>query len=238
MEKKSILYLPLDIPKLGLDREKILEYFFERRTIHQQWAWVEFKKMEQDVDPDLLKICPGLSEILRLFPFKDYLNELHVDFRQQLVEIWPHHDPVTSTFGSAELGPTAYKNMTVRDKVETFYLLPQSTNPDVFHYDKRPLSEHNIVWPRLPEDSDWFAINNHVGFHGSTLNRTSPDDPSLEEELKSIIKQDSTSEAKRSYKIPSDMKLIMFFSGPLNVEKHLELIDRSVKKYEEYVIYN
>jgi hypothetical protein len=184
-------------------------------------------------------LFPDLDEKLRQLPFKDYNNNLHIDFRQQIVDVKPHQDPNTSKFGSANLGPTAYKNMVIRDKLETFYVLPQSTNPDVIQYDPRPITSLNPVYPMFPEDTDWFCINNHIGYHGAKRYNVDQDIHLTIKELERIHKYKTKKEIiKEKYKVPSDMKITMFFSGPLDEQKHLELIERSKEKYKDFIIYN
>ena len=86
--------------------------------------------------------------------------------------------------------------------------MPHSTNPTVIQYDKRPFSQFNPVFPQLPPETDWFVINNHIGYHGSLLLP------------------------------PKFKKITMFFAGKINEEKHLELLKRSIEKYKNYVVYN
>lgn len=205
---ENILLMPIALPKLGLERNKILEYFDERKSTHQDWSWVNFKKYDQKVDPDLLKIFPGLEEALRQLPFLDFDNTTHIDIREQVVLNKPHQDPIAKSMVIKELGPTAYKNLVMRDVLETFYVLPTSTNPDIQQYDTRPREQLNPVFPVLPDDTDWFVLNNHLGFHGSFL------EP------------------------PQYRKLTMFFAAKLDTVKHLEIINRSIEKYKDYIIYN
>jgi hypothetical protein len=96
----------------------------------------------------------------------------------------------------------------MRDMLETFYVLPVSSNPDIVQYDKRPREDLNPVFPILPDDTDWFVLNNHVGYHGSFL-------------------------APKEYR-----KITMFIAGKLDITKHLALINRSIKKYKDYIIFN
>lgn len=208
MNFNDIILLPIDLPKLSLDREKVLEYFDERKRPHQDWNWVPFKKMNQPIDPDLLKIFPELDEKLRELPLLDYDNNGHFDFREQVVYNKPHQDPIAKSLVSEDLGPSAYKNLVMRDVLETFYVLPVSSNPDIIQYDSRPKEELNPIFPILPNNTDWFVINNHIGYHGSFL-------------------------------VPTEYrKITMFIAGRLDIEKHLELVNRSIEKYKDYIIFN
>lgn len=209
LEIKDLIYLPLDIPKLNLDRDKVLKYFDERKTIHQNiWKWVVIKSFNGEIDKNFTELFLFLENYLRMLPFVDFKNKLHIDIREQIVTVKPHHDPVTKTYSDDTYGPAAYKNMIIRDCLETFYVLPSSTNPDVVHYDHRPKEKLNPVFPKLPDDTDWFAVNNYGGCHGSFL-------------------------------APKHLrKIIMFFSGPIDYKKHMELLEKSTKKYSEYLIYN
>jgi hypothetical protein len=208
MDLTNILFLPIDLPKLSLNREKVIEYFNLKKTPHQDWNWVNFKKYSQPIDPDLVKIFPYIEDCLRALPYADYDNSLHVDFREQVSYNKPHQDPIAKSLVDSSLGPTAYKNLVMRDKLESFYLLPKSTNPTVQNYDPRPLSALAPVFPIMPLETDWFVINNHVGYHGSLL-------------------------------LPSHYKKItMFFAGPIDENQHYDMIDRSIKKYQNYIIYN
>lgn len=208
MDLTNILFLPIDLPKLSLDRDKVLEYFNLKKEPHQDWNWVNFKKYNQPIDADLVNIFPGIETCLRALPFTDYDNNLHIDFREQVVYNRPHQDPIAKSLVDSSLGPTAYKNLVMRDKLESFYLLPQSTNPTITQYDTRPFSEFNPVYPELPEETDWFVINNHIGYHGSLL-------------------------VPPKYK-----KITMFFAGPIDESRHLEMIQRSFEKYKNYIVYN
>jgi hypothetical protein len=133
---------------------------------------------------------------------------LHIDFREQVVYNKPHQDPIAKSLVDSSLGPSAYKNLVIRDKLESFYLLPQSKNPTIAQYDARPFDEFDPVFPELPNETDWFVINNHIGYHGSLL---------LPPEYK---------------------KITMFFAGPIDKDRHKEMIRRSLKKYKNYIVYN
>lgn len=199
--------MPIDLPKLSLDREKVLEYFDVRKTPHQDWNWVNFKPVNKPIDPDLSKIFPNLNEQLQALPLMDYASS-HFDFREQVVNNKPHQDPIARSLVNSDLGPTAYKNLVMRDMLETFYVLPTSSNPTVQQYDTRPRELLSPVFPVLPNDTDWFVLNNHVGYHGSFL---AP---------------------------PEYRKITMFIAGKLDAIKHLEIINRSIEKYKDYIIYN
>jgi hypothetical protein len=195
MDLTKIILMPVDLPKLSLDRKKVLEYFDARKTRHQDWNWVNFKPFNESLDSDLSKIFPNLNEQLQALPLLDYTSS-HFDFREQVVNNKPHQDPKARTLADGNLGPTAYKNLVMRDMLETFYVLPTSSEL---------LSP---VFPILPDDTDWFVLNNHVGYHGSFL---AP---------------------------PEYRKITMFIAGKLDAVKHLEIINRSIEKYKDYIIYN
>ena len=204
----NIILLPIDLPKLELDRDKTLEYFDARKERHQDWNWVNFKKSNKPIDPALLKLFPDLDKKLRAIPLLDYDNGGHFDFREQFLNNNPHQDPIAKSLAGDDLGPTAYKNLVMRDVLETFYVLPNSTNPDIVQYDARSREKLNPVFPILPDTTDWFVLNNHLGYHGSFL-------------------------APKEYR-----KITMFIAGKLNPTKHLELLNRSIEKYKDYIIYN
>jgi hypothetical protein len=208
MDLDNVIFLPIDIPKLNLDRDKVLGYFNDRKIKHQDWDWVEFKKYDQPIDSDLREIFPNLERIVRMLPFADFDNKLHIDFREQIVYNRPHQDPISKNLVGNIVGPTAYKNLVMRDVLETFYVLPNASNPNIVQYDSRSRFELNPVFPVLPDDTDWFALNNHKGFHGSFL-------------------------APKKFK-----KITMFFAGPLDEKKHQDLLERSFEKYKNYIIYN
>jgi hypothetical protein len=155
-----------------------------------------------------LKLFPDLDEKLRAIPLLDYDNGGHFDFREQFVNNKPHQDPIAKSLAPSNLGPTAYKNLVMRDMLETFYVLPNSTNPDIVQYDARSREKLNPVFPILPDTTDWFILNNHLGYHGSFL-------------------------APKEYR-----KITMFIAGKLDSTKHLELLNRSIEKYKDYIIYN
>jgi hypothetical protein len=207
MDLTKIILVPVDLPKLSLDRKKVLEYFDARKTLHQDWNWVNFKPVNKSIDPDLLKIFPMLDEHLKALPLLDYESS-HFDFREQIVNNRPHQDPIAKSLADGDLGPTAYKNLVMRDILETFYVLPTSSNPNIQQYDKSPRHLLSPVFPILPDDTDWFVLNNHVGYHGSFL---AP---------------------------PEYRKITMFIAGKLDEVKHLEIINRSIEKYKDYIIYN
>jgi len=207
MDLTKIILMPIDLPKLSLDREKVLEYFDVRKIPHQDWNWVNFKPADKLLDPDLSKIFPNLNEQLQALPLMDYKSS-HFDFREQVVNNRPHQDPIARTLADGNLGPTAYKNLIMRDMLETFYVLPTSSNPNIQLYDNRPKELLSPVFPILPNDTDWFVLNNHVGYHGSFL-------------------------APVEYR-----KITMFIAGKLDAVKHLEIINRSIEKYKDYIIYN
>lgn len=207
MDLTKIILVPIDLPKLQLDRKKVLEYFDAKKQPHQDWNWVNFKPANKSIDSDLSNIFPNLDNQLRALPLLDYESS-HFDFREQVVNNKPHQDPIAKSLADKDLGPTAYKNLIIRDMLETFYVLPESTNPDIVQYDKRHRELLAPVFPKLPSDTDWFVINNHVGFHGSFM---AP---------------------------PEYRKITMFIAGKLDAEKHLELVKRSIEKYKDYVIYN
>jgi hypothetical protein len=207
MDLTKIILAPIDLPKLQLDREKVLEYFDARKTPHQDWNWVNFKPANKPMDSDLLKIFPNLNEQLKALPLLNYESS-HFDFREQVVNNKPHQDPIAKTLVDGNLGPTAYKNLVMRDMLETFYVLPTSSNPNIQQYDRRPKELLSPVYPILPNDTDWFVLNNHVGYHGSFL---AP---------------------------PEYRKITMFIAGKLDTVKHLEIINRSIEKYKDYIVYN
>jgi hypothetical protein len=204
----NIILLPIDLPKLELNRDRVLEYFDSRKERHQDWNWVNFKKIDQPIDPEILEFFPDLDEKLRAIPLLDYDNNGHFDFREQFLNNKPHQDPIAKSLVGDNLGPTAYKNLIMRDVLETFYVLPDSTNPDIVQYDARPREELNPVFPILPDTTDWFVLNNHLGYHGSFL-------------------------APAKYR-----KITMFIAGKLDPIKHLELLNRSIEKYKDYIVYN
>ncbi len=208
MIDQEIMFLPVDLPKLSLNRSKVLNYFDSRKQRHQDWLWVNFKKYNQPIDKDLIDLFPNLEKVLRMLPYKNFDTNLHIDFREQVLTNKPHQDPIARSMVDEKLGPTSYKNLVMRDKLESFYVLPYSSNSDVVQYDKRPITELNPIYPALPEDTDWFVINNHKGFHGSVL-------------------------WPSNYR-----KITMFFAGELDELKHVELIERSFQKYKSYVVFN
>lgn len=208
MNLQNILFTPLDVPKLDLDRNKVLEYFDARKTRFQDWRWVVIKPLRGPLDPVLAEIFPFLEEQLRQLPWKDYDNDLHIDFREAFLNNKPHQDPITKTHNGFDLGPASYKCMIMRDNLETFYLLPRSTNPDIVQYDQRHRSKMNPVFPKLPEDTNWFALNNHNGYHGAFM---AP---------------------------PNIKKITMFFTGAVVEDAHIRLVEESVAKYSDFVVYN
>lgn len=208
MDLQNILFTPLAVPKLDLDRNKILEYFDSRKSRFQDWQWVVIKPLNGPLDPALTEIFPFLEEQIRLLPWKDYCNNLHIDFREAFLNNKPHQDPITKTHNNLELGPASYKCMILRDVLETFYVLPQSTNPNIVQYDFRSREKLNPIFPKLPEDTNWFGLNNHTGYHGAFMVP------------------------------PRFKKITMFFTGAINEASHAKLIEESVKKYSEFVVYN
>lgn len=206
----NILYLPLDVPKLCLCRNKVIDYFDERKSVEKNnvWNWVVVKPFNGKIRPDILQLFPDLDFKLRQLPHLDYDGQMHIDIREQIVDVRPHQDPDTKRRNEPTHGPTAYKNLLFNDYHESFYLLPKLTNPDIIGYDSRPRSELNPVFPKFPNDSDWFSVSNHNGFHGAFI----PPAP---------------------YR-----KMIIFFSGPVNPDLHFDLIRRSLHKYPDYIIYN
>jgi len=205
---ENILFTPIDIPKMTLDKEEIYDYFNHRKTRHQGWMWVPIKNLKEPLCKEFSNLFPQIEYFLRLLPFENYDHHLHVDIREQVVEILPHQDPQTKKQYDPFFGPATYKNLILRECLETFYLLPESTNPDIIQYDQRSNKELNYVFPLLPEETNWFAINNHKGFHGSF--QTNP-----------------------KYK-----KLTLFLSGKIDQKKHVDLIEKSISKFSNYVIYN
>jgi hypothetical protein len=205
---ENIIFLPLDLPKLNLDIEKVMSYFETKKYLDQDWLRADIKKYSESLDDEFEKIFPGIDKTLRSLPFFDYDNQLNIHLYNQIKYNRPHQDPITKKKNPLEFGPASYKNWIIRDKLETFYLLPNSTNPDIVQYDNRPISSMNPVFPLIPDDTDWFALNNHNGYHGSIL-------------------------APKEYR-----KITLFFAGPLDKEKHFDLLERSIHKYQSYIVYN
>ena len=205
---EEIIFTPLDISRLDLDRQKIIEFCDKRKYRDMDWMRTDIKKYSEPLNEDFKSLFPNAELILRSLPFEDFDNSLHIHFYDQVVTNRPHQDPITKLQNSCDLGPASYKNFVIRDKIDTFYLLPNSTNQDVIQYDNRPVTYLNPVFPLMPDDTNWFAINNHKGYHGSFL---AP---------------------------PEYRKITMFFVGPVNRNKHFELINRSIEKYKDYIIYN
>jgi hypothetical protein len=208
MTLENILYVPLDVPKWNVDKTKIFEYFDPRKTLHQGWKWVEIKKFSDPIDKEFNNLFPEFESIVRFLPFEEYDKRLHIDIREQIIEIRPHQDPVTKLFNESCLGPASYKCLIIRECLETFYILPQSLNPDVVQYDKRPKDKLNYIFPKLPDETNWFALNNNTGFHGAF-------------------------QAPLKYK-----KLTLFISGKVDEKKHFDLIKRSLSKFPDYAVYN
>ncbi|MFA5489571.1 MAG: hypothetical protein WC284_10175 [Candidimonas sp.] len=204
----DIVYTPLDLPKLIVDRDVICNYYDERKTVadndflekvnypwwvvHIRPDWIKPKKNEihgSGWDEDFRTLFPNVVDVVESLPFS-FINRVYL--LEQLKEVPPHKDISKET--DPTLGPSTFRCPIVHEDPEnTFYFIRDGHDEELY--------------PRLPDETNWFSMSNYTAKHGSHI----------------------PSQGKR--------KLMMCVWGKVDVEKYKNLINRSVNRYSEYVIY-
>lgn len=209
------LYLPLDVPKiLPYDLEKFVDYYFSMAKNRHGYAYGKSEKQSADRElfPVFLSIdspnCPDndKANIREDFP------KLFPEILEQIYEYLPVNRNVSIAYSLWSANRSVLKH---RDKLR---MLDLPINWRIKIYDTNPKETLYIIpdppgtynqkqFLKIPETSNTFAWNNLRVLHGSDF-------------------------------IPGHRKILMIpmFGLPINENKIVDLLDRSVAKYREFVV--
>ena len=162
---EEFYFVPLEVPKLELNREKFLDYFDTHKEhcvddvsapLDHPWNIVWAKPRNSDWTNDIKKLFPQIIEAVENLPFYEINN---IAFLEQNSEVKLHSD--VSKESDPLLGPSTYRCMLINDERETFYLREgiriEGTLKDEIHF------------PEFPEDKNFFCVNNYRSMHGAFI---------------------------------------------------------------------
>ena len=75
---EQIIFTPLDILRLDLDRQKIIEFCDERKYRHIDWMRTDIKNYSEPLNKDFKSLFPNAEFILRSLPFEDFDNSSNI----------------------------------------------------------------------------------------------------------------------------------------------------------------
>ncbi|NJO60965.1 MAG: hypothetical protein HC836_22725 [Richelia sp. RM2_1_2] len=198
-------FVPLDVPKLLYNRSALLTFFDNNKyrvddpvskPLDDPWniVWL-WRRGSNNFESFVETLFPNLIEIFNCLPHY-YIN--NVALLEQVIEVKPHCD--VSKENSIDLGPSSYRCMLINDE-------PNST----FYFKEGVRWQGNLrdteIFPTMPCDTNFFAINNHITMHGShTLTKS------------------------------TSRKIMLTVWGNVDITKHIALLDKSIKKYKEYCL--
>lgn len=206
---KNVIYLPLALPYVQCDAEKIKKFIDKRGTrvdypwaadIGQPWNHVVVKsplipETAGEIPgsgwrPDFKKIFPEVVAAVESLPFTSMVC---VYLLEQIIDVKPHTDYMGKN-SIDHLEPASYRISLLNEDYETFYMCNDVECTTYQH-------------PTYPEDTNTWVFSNRSKPHGSI----------------------TPSQGKR--------KIILIIGGGiLDETRHLKLLEESYKKYSDYVI--
>lgn len=207
------LLVPLDIPKIQIDRRKLIDFFDTNKEIARNdflkaidFPWYILHLRIQGETPKAGEI-PGsrwsnsarneFQELISLIETLPFQHIERVYILEQLKDVIPHQD--VSREEDPSLGPSTFRFPLINDTPETtFYILRGSKKTG-------DLSTEEI-YPVLPPDTQWFGMNNYLASHGSHLPQG------------------------------DSRKLMLCIWGKVQREQWLDLLSKSIKKYRNYCV--
>lgn len=164
---KDYFFVPLDVPKLEFDRNELLE-FYDTNKVHLidpvseplgnpwniVWLWDRGEIIFND---KVSRLFPNLFEVFGVLPH-NYIN--NIALLEQVAEVKPHCD--VSKEIDVELGPSSYRCMLVNDEPTKTFYFKRGVRWEGTLQDKE-------IYPTLPKDTNFFAINNYNAMHGSHM---------------------------------------------------------------------
>lgn len=164
---KNYYFIPLDVPILEYNRDKILLFFDKNKhrmidpisePLNNPWNILWLWKRNAVIFEDFVsELFPNIFNVIGSLPH-DYIN--NIALLEQVIDVKPHCD--VSKEIDVELGPSSYRCMLINDEPEhTFYFREgvrwQNTLQDT------------EIYPKLPKSTNCFAINNYITMHGSHM---------------------------------------------------------------------
>lgn len=213
MGYKGIVYTPIDLPKLEVDKQQVYDLRTSEALLKQYPGTtfgcehgageVLFLKANHFNEPEMDgewfgwvdKEMPHVREFVEALPYKSIRQ---LSFVAPPAATVAHYDePLNATPYLRMQSPSCYRvrwSDVTEPEEEVFYLSRDS--------------EATKVYPVLPRDTDTFVYDGSVYEHG----------------------------ADRGFPMYDRCQIII--SGILDLEKHHELLDRSIEKYKDYVLYD
>lgn len=203
------IYLPLDIPYVNCDSDKIKKFMDKRGSrvdypwaedIGQPWNHVVVRSPLIPVTvgeilgsgwrPDFKKIFPEVVDAVEKLPFTSMAC---VYLLEQIIDIEPHTDYMGKN-SMDHLEPASYRITLLIEDEETFYMCDDLECSTYQH-------------PRYPSDTNTWVFSNRLKPHGSILPK----------------------EGKRKI-------ILIIGGGVLDEALHNELLKKSYEKYSDYII--
>ena len=205
----NLIYLPLDVPYVECDSEKIKKYM-DKRSSRVNYTWTEcidqpwnhvivrspaIQPKDGEIDGsgwrhDFKNLFPEVVAGVERLP---YTSISYVYLFEQVIDVKPHHDNVGKN-PNEHLEPASYRITLLMEDQETFYICNDIECSTYTH-------------PRYPSDTNTWAFSNNSVPHGSVLPK----------------------DGKRKI-------LLIVGGGTLDVSLHKELTNKSYEKYKDYVI--
>lgn len=162
---ESLIFLPLDLPKLEFNREILLTWYDRNKTrgyeeyvksIGYPWNVIWLRDLDKNLEwrDDLDQVFPNLQQVLAHLPHET-IRKMYV--LEQVIDVEPHRD--VSREDDPELGPSTYRAMLINDYSKTlYYLRGAETDPG-----------ESPLYPKFPEPGMWFVHNNFSSRHGAKM---------------------------------------------------------------------
>ena len=164
---ENYFFIPLDIPKLEFDRDKLLEFYDENKyrltdpvcePLGNPWniLWL-WDRGEIIFNEKVEKLFHNLYFVFGQLPHY-YIN--NVALLEQVSEVKAHCD--VSKEIDVTLGPSSYRCMLINDEPKKTFYFKRGVRWD-------GTLQNEEIYPTLPKETNFFAINNHNAMHGSHM---------------------------------------------------------------------
>lgn len=199
---ENYYFIPLDIPRLEFDRERLLDFYDEKKIrlidpvsepLGNPWniVWL-WDRGDTIFQKEISALFVNLYEVFNHLPHK-YIN--NIALIEQVLEVKAHSDVSKET--DTTLGPSSYRCMLINDEPNKTFYFREGIRWEGTLQDKE-------IYPTMPKTTNFFAINNYNAMHGSHM--------------------------------PTKRKILLTVWGKVDQSKHYDLLQRSVKKYEEFCL--
>ena len=210
-----VLYTPLDLSELVVNRKEFLQWHEDNRRRDQgghsvkgfipPWLVSFAYNQDQETRPvregcvtgpegwnkDILNVIPNLQQVTEDdLPFS---RITYINFLEQKIPCQLHKDRTSQPYICKGNQPDSYKAFIIYDQ-------------PLMYFQKKVSSTDRMYINHPNHLTKWFAINNHDALHASDL----PEE--------------------------SNRKIIMTISGTLDYDKHQIILERSLEKYKDYII--